>query len=53
MGNSRYDAGVTRSYLSATAKVTASDYRSYANSEIDKKYDPVQIKVRESRAQAN
>lgn len=49
MGNSRYDAGITRSYMSNTASRTASDYRSYRDSEIDKKYDPVNIKVRESR----
>lgn len=49
MGNSRYDAGVTRAYNTATASRSVSDYRQVYDAKIDKKYDPKQIKVRESR----
>src|SRR6267154_6792826 len=50
MGNSRYDDATTRVYASSTASRTAADYRQVYDAQIDKKYDPKQIKVRESKA---
>lgn len=48
MGNSRYDYTASTSYAKATATRSANDYRNTYDAQIDLKYDPVQIKLRES-----